>query len=145
MIRISHSLGGIHISADTKLPLFSRYPQCFNENTFCLGSDGLFHASSRFTDDLPYIIFLLFFPMHFISSLDFFSHIEHCGANFKKLWYGHAESFRNESMKHKMALASWEKELNPEPKIKRTIVGRASVYKKGDRQCNLCLTEEVHI
>ena len=53
--------------------------------------------------------------------------------NFKKRWYGHTESFRNEGSKHKTTLSShiWEKKLNPEPKIKWSIVARAPSYKKG--------------
>ena len=67
--------------------------------------------------------------------------------NFKKRWYGHTESFRNEGSKHKTTLSShiWEKKLNPEPKIKWSIVARAPSYKKGNRSCDLCLTEKMYI
>ena len=67
--------------------------------------------------------------------------------NFKKRWYGHTESFRNEGSKHKTTLSShiWEKKLNPEPRIKWSIVARAPSYKKGNRSCDLCLTEKMYI
>ena len=39
----------------------------------------------------------------------------------------------------------WEQKLNPEPRIKRFIIAKASSYKKGNRTCNLCLTEKMHI
>ena len=67
--------------------------------------------------------------------------------NFKKRWYGHTESFRNSDSKHKTTLAThvWEKKLNPTPRIKWSIIARAPSYRKGNRQCDLCLTEKLHI
>ena len=38
----------------------------------------------------------------------------------------------------------WEK-LNPEPQIKWSIIANASSYKKGNKTCDLCLIEKMHI
>ena len=67
--------------------------------------------------------------------------------NFKKRFYGHTNSFKNSSYKHSTTLSTfvWGKGLNPNPDIKWSIIGRATSYKKGNRQCNLCLLEKVHI
>ena len=70
-----------------------------------------------------------------------------CAQNFKKRYYGHTESFRNEANKNNTALSThiWEQNLNPEPKITWTIVAKASSYNKGSRYCDLCLTEKLVI
>ena len=68
-----------------------------------------------------------------------------CTQDFKKRYYGHMESFRNETSKNKTTLSAyiWEKNLNPEPKLKWTIIKHATSYKKGARYCDLCLTEKL--
>ena len=67
--------------------------------------------------------------------------------HFKKRYYGHTNSFRNDAYKHSTTLSTyvWQKGLNPNPRIKWKIAGRASSYKKGGRQCDLCLTEKLFI
>ena len=70
-----------------------------------------------------------------------------CAQDFKKRYYGHMESFRNEESKHKTTLSAnvWEQGLAPEPKIKWSILATAPSYQKGNRYCDLCLTEKLHI
>ena len=67
--------------------------------------------------------------------------------DFKKRYYGHMASFRNEAQKHNTALSThiWEKELGPEPNIEWSIITHAPAYSKGQRNCDLCLTEKLHI
>ena len=68
-------------------------------------------------------------------------------AHFKKRFYGHTNSFRNSNYKHSTTLSTyvWEKGLNPNPHIKWSIIGRATSYRKGSRQCDLCLSEKMFI
>ena len=70
-----------------------------------------------------------------------------CAQDFKKRYYGHMESFRNEESKHKTTLSAyvWEQGLAPEPKIKWSILATAPSYRKGSRYCELCLTEKLYI
>ena len=35
--------------------------------------------------------------------------------------------------------------MSPEPRIKWSIIAKASSYKKVNRACDLCLTEKMHI
>ena len=67
--------------------------------------------------------------------------------NFKKRYSAHKSSFRNENTKISTTLSSyvWEAGLNPEPKIKWSIIQKASSYRKGNRTCDLCITEKLHI
>ena len=70
-----------------------------------------------------------------------------CAQDFKKRYYGHTESFRNEASKTKTTLSNhvWDQNLAPEPKIKWSILAKAPSYKKGNRYCDLCLTEKLFI
>ena len=63
--------------------------------------------------------------------------------HFKKRYYGHTNSFRNEDYKYSTTLSTyvWEKGLNPEPRIMWSIIGKATSYRKGSRCCDFCLTE----
>ena len=67
--------------------------------------------------------------------------------DFKRRFYGHKNSFKNTNSKNNTTLSSyvWEAGLNPEPKIKWSIITRASPYSKGNRQCDLCASEKLHI
>ena len=67
--------------------------------------------------------------------------------DFKKRWYKHESSFRNESSKSETALSShvWDSGLNPAPKIEWSILSKAEPYMKGGRMCDLCLTEKLLI
>ena len=68
-------------------------------------------------------------------------------SDFKKRYYGHADSFRNTNSKSSTTLAShiWEAGLSPNPLLKWSIIANATPYSKGNRQCDLCLTEKLHI
>ena len=70
-----------------------------------------------------------------------------CAQDFKKRYYGHTESFRNESSKHKTTLSThvWENKMTSEPKIKWSIIDTAKSYTPGNRYCDLCLSEKYHI
>ena len=70
-----------------------------------------------------------------------------CAQDFKKRYYGHTENFRNEANKASTTLSNhiWEQNLAPEPKIKWSILAKAPSYKKGNRYCDLCLTEKFYI
>ena len=67
--------------------------------------------------------------------------------DFKKRWYKHKGSFRNDANKGETTLSShiWEAGLNPEPQIKWEVIARATPYQKGGRNCDLCLTEKMWI
>ena len=67
--------------------------------------------------------------------------------NFKKRYYGHKASFRHDSKKHNTALASyvWDQGLGEEPEIEWAILAHAPAYSKGNRSCDLCLTEKLYI
>ena len=67
--------------------------------------------------------------------------------DFKRRWYKHKGSFRNDSNKSETTLSShiWDAGLNPEPKIEWTILAKAEPYRKGGRHCDLCLTEKMFI
>ena len=67
--------------------------------------------------------------------------------NFKTRWYGHKASFRKEEKRHSTALAAhiWDNDLGPEPEIEWAILAHAPAYTKGNRDCDLCLTEKLHI
>ena len=67
--------------------------------------------------------------------------------DFKKRYYGHKDSFRNPNNKSSTTLAShiWEAGLSPDPRLKWSIIANATPYAKGNRQCDLCLTEKLHI
>ena len=62
-------------------------------------------------------------------------------------YYGHTSSFRDSVKKHNTTLSThvWKRELNPEPEIERSILAHAPAYSKGNRNCDLCLTDKIHI
>ena len=67
--------------------------------------------------------------------------------DFKKRWYAHRGSFRNEQQQSETTLSShiWDAGLNPDPRIQWKILARATPYNKGGRHCDLCLTEKLWI
>ena len=67
--------------------------------------------------------------------------------NFKKRYYSHKHSFRHEEQKNSTTLSNhiWENQLQPNPNIKWEILQKTPVYKKGGKECDLCLTEKLHI
>ena len=67
--------------------------------------------------------------------------------NFKRRYYTHQQSFKNENLKHSTTLSNyiWEKNLNPQPNLHWEIIASAPTYKKGGRSCQLCLTEKAII
>lgn len=67
--------------------------------------------------------------------------------DFKKRWYQHNLSFRENGHKSDTTLAGyvWEAGLNPEPDIEWSILKTATPHVKGGRTCDLCLTEKLFI
>ena len=70
-----------------------------------------------------------------------------CAQDFKKRYYSHKESFRNEASKNKTTLSAhiWDQNLAPEPRIKWSILQHATSYRKGSTYFDLCLTEKLYI
>ena len=67
--------------------------------------------------------------------------------DFKHRWQVHKQSFKNEELKKATTLSSfvWEKGLGLEPNIQWQIIDRAPTYQPGQKACQLCLTEKLHI
>ena len=67
--------------------------------------------------------------------------------HFKPCLHTHKQSFRNEELKKATCLSTyvWEKGLGTEPDIKWEIFDRAPPYNPGQKVCQLCLTEKLHI
>ena len=66
--------------------------------------------------------------------------------DFKKRFYGHTASFKNKKKKNSTTLSAhiWEANLGPAPKIQWSILAKATSYKRGNRACDLCLTEKLY-
>ena len=66
---------------------------------------------------------------------------------FKTRYNEHTHTFRNENKKKATTLANfvWDKKLNPHPNIKWSIIQKCRRYSPGQKTCNLCLTEKLHI
>ena len=64
--------------------------------------------------------------------------------NFKLRYNNHKASFKHESKKTATTLSShvWDKKLGKEPRINWDIMRQAHPYTKGQKNCDLCLTEK---
>ena len=64
--------------------------------------------------------------------------------DFKERLANHKASFRHEKLKKETVLSQyvWSEGLNPEPEISWTILKKGSIYKKGTRYCDICLSEK---
>ena len=89
----------------------------------CRQRDVIYHVT---TDETP--------PRKYIGST----------GEFKARWTSHKYTFRHEAAKHSTTLSQHvhEKELAPET-LKWEIIDKAPSYTKGQRYCNLCLTEKL--
>ena len=67
--------------------------------------------------------------------------------NFKKRYNSHKHSFRHADHKNSTTLSNyiWDKELGTDPNLKWEIIRHSSEYRKGGKQCDLCLTEKLLI
>ena len=67
--------------------------------------------------------------------------------NFKDRYRNHTKSFRHESYKRETTLSGfiWDNALEGEPDIRWEILRKTQVYKKGQRYCDLCLSEKLCI
>ena len=66
---------------------------------------------------------------------------------FKDRFTQHKHTFKNKSKKFATTLSAytWNKGLNPEPNIKWEIIQKCSTYKPGNFNCDLCISEKLHI
>ena len=66
---------------------------------------------------------------------------------FKTRYNNHTHSFRAENKKFSTALSNyvWENKLNPNPNVKWEIVEKCKPYSPGNKFCNICISEKVHI
>ena len=67
---------------------------------------------------------------------------------FKKRWYAHKQSFKNPKYRLSTELSKlvWElQDNNIEHNINWKIITRSNSYRAGEKFCNLCLTEKLHI
>ena len=66
---------------------------------------------------------------------------------FKSRYNNHTLSFRTEYKKTATTLSQyiWHNRLNPSPNIKWTILKKCKVYSPGQTNCDLCLSEKMHI
>ena len=67
--------------------------------------------------------------------------------NFKDRFRNHTKSFRDIRYSTETTLSGfvWQNELGCEPEVKWEIIKRARPYKKGNRYCDLCITEKLYI
>ncbi|MCG8430904.1 MAG: hypothetical protein MJA29_07015, partial [Candidatus Omnitrophica bacterium] len=67
--------------------------------------------------------------------------------DFKKRYATHKNTFKDDSKKNSTCLLHyiWSKNLNPNPELKWSVLGKAQAYRPGNRFCDLCLTEKLHI
>ena len=67
--------------------------------------------------------------------------------NFKARWHQHKQSFKKEELMNVTALSTyvWDNDLGREPDIKWEIIDQAPTYTPGQKSCQLCLTEKLHI
>ena len=66
---------------------------------------------------------------------------------FKKRFYAHKQSFSNPNRRHDTTLSEyvWDRNLGNSPNITWEILARAPSYRKGQRDCPLCLEEKYFI
>ena len=66
---------------------------------------------------------------------------------FKDRYRNHKKSFRNEIYRRETTLSGfiWDNGLEGRPNIKWEILRKTQVYKKGQRYCDLCLSEKLCI
>ena len=67
--------------------------------------------------------------------------------NFKERLANHKASFKSENLKNATALSKyvWEKDLGPNPNLNWTILRKTNIYSKGEKYCDLCLSEKLCI
>ena len=67
--------------------------------------------------------------------------------DFKERYYNHKASFRNEEKQNATSLSKfvWENNMGPEPNIKWDIVTKGQIYQRGQRYCDLCLSEKISV
>ena len=67
--------------------------------------------------------------------------------DFKERLANHKASFRHDHLKKETVLSQyvWREGLNPEPEISWTILKKGTIYRKGTRYCDICLSEKMFI
>ena len=66
---------------------------------------------------------------------------------FKERYGNHKKSFRHADYKSETTLSKyvWDNGLNPTPNVTWKFLKNCSVYKTGNKSCDLCLSEKFHI
>ena len=67
---------------------------------------------------------------------------------FKKRWYGHSHTFRNEEKRKSSELANhvWNlQDRNISPLLSWEIIDYGRAYINGSKRCDLCLIEKYHV
>ena len=67
--------------------------------------------------------------------------------DFKARYRNHMQSFKNPQKRNTTTLAQyvWNHALNPNPNIKWEILKNCSVYRPGNKACDLCICEKLAI
>ena len=67
--------------------------------------------------------------------------------DFKTRYNGHTQSFRTDYKRNATALSQcvWDFNLQPNPTVKWEITQKTHAYKPGDKMCDLCISEKLHI
>ena len=67
--------------------------------------------------------------------------------DFKTRYNGHTQSFRTQYKSNATALSQcvWEQNLQPNPTVNWEILQHTHTYKPGNRMCDLCTSEKLHI
>ena len=67
--------------------------------------------------------------------------------DFKTRYRNHKNSFKNPNKRNETVLSNtiWDNNLNPTPIVKWTAICQAKSYTPGNRKCDLCISEKIHI
>ena len=66
---------------------------------------------------------------------------------FKTRYSNHKQSFKDKKLKNSTTLSAlvWDKNLNPNPKIKWSVLKKSCKYTPGNRYCDVCISEKTEI
>ena len=67
--------------------------------------------------------------------------------SFKSRYANHKKSFKHETYQHETTLSTyiWDKKLNPNPKIKWSLMKKCQTYRPGSKTCSICREEKYFI
>ena len=64
---------------------------------------------------------------------------------FKDRFTQHKHTFKKKSNATTLSAYTWDKQIDTNTDIKWNIIKKCSVYQPGNYNCDLCLTEKLHI